>query len=124
MHPKLVKLPAPQIVNKVWGHEVLLFNTKELCGKLLCFNKGASFSLHMHKDKYEFFRVNFGKLRVEGINTEDASRYYIDLEAGDILEVQRGAFHKITALEKSEITEFSTEHRDSDSYRIESSKIS
>ena len=121
-HPKLVKLPKPEIVEKVWGRELILFNNKELCGKLLQFNKGAAFSLHCHKEKYEFFRVNYGKLRVEGVRTEDASRYYFDLGAGDVLEVQRGAFHKLTALEESEITEFSTEHQDSDSYRIEPSR--
>jgi quercetin dioxygenase-like cupin family protein len=116
-HPKLEKV-EPSFVHKGWGSEKILFNDEELCGKVLYFNKGSEFSTHSHILKYEFFLVLKGKLQVTGINTEDASKYQIELDRGEVLRVPRGAFHRIKALEESEIVEFSTHHEDSDSYRI------
>ena len=41
------------------------------------------------------------------------------LERGDNFHVYTGLRHQMIALEESELFEFSTEHFDSDSYRIE-----
>lgn len=116
-HPKLKKVEN-KLVPKSWGSETWLFNEEELCGKILTFNKGAKFSMHNHRDKYEFFWVLSGSVEVTGINTEDASQYKITLNEGETLEVPRRAFHQVEALEDSKIIEFSTFHSDSDSYRI------
>lgn len=118
IHPKLRKLPSPEIVKKGWGFEKIYFNCEELCGKTLHFNKDAKFSAHFHLDKKEYFTCVFGHLIVEGTNTEDASKYTIELKAGDTLEVPRRAIHQITAVEESEIVEFSTHHSNSDSFRV------
>ena len=40
------------------------------------------------------------------------------LKAGDNFHVYRGLRHQMVALEDSELFEFSTQHFDSDSYRI------
>ena len=41
------------------------------------------------------------------------------LTTGDNFHVQTGMRHQMTALEDTELFEFSTQHFDSDSYRIE-----
>lgn len=117
-HPKLELMPPPKVVEKGWGKELWLFNCPELCGKILEFNSGASFSGHYHRDKLEFFYVLSGRLEVEGINTEDASRYTLILDVGQVLKVPRFAIHRVTALEPSKIIEFSSHHEDADSFRV------
>ncbi len=109
---------APQVVDKGWGHEKIIVNNDEYCGKILFFNKGATFSSHFHVKKLETFYCLKGYLKVEGINTTDATPCVMFLRKGEILNVPRLAIHKITALEESEIVEFSTHHDDSDSYRV------
>ena len=64
--------------------------------------------------------------RVEGItpnvmslksdNLEEANE--LILSAGDNFHVYRGLRHQMIALEDSELFEFSTQHFDSDSYRV------
>ena len=41
------------------------------------------------------------------------------LTPGDAFEIPRGRRHQMTALEDSELFEFSTEHFEDDSYRVE-----
>jgi len=118
MHPQLTKL-NPIYVPKGWGSESILVNNDEYCGKILKFNAGAKFSMHAHIKKMETFYVLSGRIEVTGIYTEDSSRYISCLGKGDILHIPRFCFHQITAIEKSEIIEFSTHHEDSDSVRIE-----
>ena len=43
----------------------------------------------------------------------------IILERGDTFHVETGLIHQMIALEDTELFEFSTQHFDSDSYRIE-----
>ncbi len=117
MHPKLTKLKST-IVPKGWGFEEILVSNDEYCGKILHFNKGAKFSAHAHKDKLETFWCKFGRLKVTGINTENAEQYSLFLGAGEILHVPRFCFHQIEALEESEIIEFSTKDSPTDSYRV------
>lgn len=117
MHSVLKKLRS-SVVPKGWGSELVITNNPEFCGKILRFNAGSEFSTHAHLLKYEVFYLLSGRIRVIGINTENASPYTIEMEPGDILDVPRLAFHRILALEASEIIEFSTHHEDSDSIRV------
>ena len=41
-----------------------------------------------------------------------------ELKAGDCMDVPRGLIHQMEALEDAELLEFSTQHFDSDSYRL------
>jgi mannose-6-phosphate isomerase-like protein (cupin superfamily) len=41
-----------------------------------------------------------------------------ELEAGDCMDVPRGLVHQLEALEDAELYEFSTQHFDTDSYRL------
>lgn len=105
-------------VTKGWGEEVWIVNNNEYCGKLLKFNSGARFSMHYHINKEETFFVSKGKLSLKSINLENAEEFTKEINAGDVVDIPRFAPHQLTALEDSEIIEFSTHHEDSDSYRI------
>ena len=107
-------------VDKGWGWERWIVNKEEYCGKLLFFNKGKRCSWHFHKIKDEVFYLQSGKMLV----------YYSDqdvlekaeqkiLHPGDNFYVYTGLRHQMVALEDSELFEFSTEHFDSDSHRLE-----
>ena len=106
-------------VDKGWGFERWIVNCEEYCGKLLYFNKGKQCSWHYHKIKDEVFYVQSGKLLVyfsEGDDLEKAEE--IILEAGMNFHIYRGLRHRMYAIEDTELFEFSTQHFDSDSYRI------
>ena len=107
-------------VDKGWGWERWIVNCEEYCGKLLFFEKDKQCSWHFHKLKDEVFYVQSGRLLVkysDGDKLEDAEE--IVLEAGDNFHVYRGLRHRMIALQDTELFEFSTQHFDSDSYRIE-----
>ena len=108
-----------KFVPKGWGFEKWIVNSEEYCGKLLYFVKGKSCSWHYHKLKDEVFYIQSGKILVkysENDQLDDAEE--IVLHPGDNFHVYRGLRHKMIALEDTELFEFSTQHFDSDSYRI------
>ena len=110
---------AIKFVSKGWGFEQWIVNKEEYCGKLLYFVKGKQCSWHYHKLKDEVFYVQSGKLRVKYSDRdelEDANE--IILGPGDSFHVYRELRHQMTAIENTELFEFSTQHFDSDSYRI------
>lgn len=111
-----------QLVNyvvKEWGHEEWIVNNELYCGKKLVLKKGFRCSLHYHKLKDETFYVISGKVLFETeYKGENRSRI---LCQGDIAPVPIAMIHRFTGLENSEIIEFSTHHREDDSYRLEMS---
>ena len=116
--PRIIKIPMKH-VEKGWGYERWIANGPEYCGKLLFFSKGKRCSWHFHKIKDEVFYLQSGKLKVfysDSDNLEFAKQ--IILSPGDNFHVYRGLRHQMLALEDSELFEFSTQHFDSDSYRI------
>ena len=107
-----------RIVPKKWGKEIIIHNGEEYCGKILCFNKSAKFSMHFHIKKAETWYVSKGSFRIKWIDTRNAIEHEQVLQVGDIIEIDRGDPHQLIALEDSEIFEVSTQHFDDDSYRI------
>ena len=109
-----------KFVEKGWGHELWIVNKPEYCGKLLYFTEGKRCSWHYHKIKDEVFYLQSGKLLVKYSDEDslDEAKEKV-LEAGQNFHVYTGLRHQMIALEESELFEFSTEHFDSDSYRIE-----
>ena len=108
-----------KFVPKGWGFEKWIVNNEEYCGKLLYFVKGKRCSWHYHVLKDEVFYIQSGKVLVkysDGDKIEDAKE--VVLEKGDNFHVYTGLRHQMLALEDTELFEFSTEHFDSDSYRI------
>tara|TARA_A100001515_G_scaffold77288_1_gene61363 strand:- start:3495 stop:3836 length:342 start_codon:yes stop_codon:yes gene_type:complete len=107
-------------VPKGWGFEKWIVNNDEYCGKLLYFVKGRRCSWHYHVLKDEVFYVQSGKILVkfsEGDDLSEANERV--LSRGDSFHVYRGLRHQMIALEDTELFEFSTQHFDSDSYRIQ-----
>ncbi len=107
-----------EIISKGWGHEKIIVNNESYCGKILVFKKGARFSMHFHDKKDETFYCLSGYVRVTGIDTDSAKEYVVFLQKGETIHIPRLTLHRVEALEDSEIIEFSTQHFDSDSYRV------
>jgi mannose-6-phosphate isomerase-like protein (cupin superfamily) len=105
-------------VPKGWGEEIILHNG-EYCGKLLRFKEGTKFSMHFHKEKNETWYINKGKFILTWIDTRNAERYIIELNEGDIVDVEQLTPHQLEALVESEIFEISTAHHNYDNYRVE-----
>tara|TARA_R110000824_G_scaffold28907_5_gene96682 strand:+ start:17907 stop:18269 length:363 start_codon:yes stop_codon:yes gene_type:complete len=108
-----------KFVSKGWGFEKWIVNCEEYCGKLLYFVKGKSCSWHYHILKDEVFYIQSGKILVkysESDDREDAEETI--LAAGDNFHIYRGLRHQMTALEDTELFEFSTQHFDTDSHRL------
>lgn len=106
-------------VPKGWGFELIIHNDEEYCGKILHFHKNAKFSMHYHIKKKETWYVNSGSFIFSWIDTETAQKHTQTLNRGDVVTIPRGMPHQLEALEHGEIFEISTQHFDTDSYRIE-----
>lgn len=108
----------PESHAKGWGEEIWITNNSEYCGKILRFNAGASFSMHYHLLKKETFFILKGVLNLEYYNLQNASVIRRVCQKGDVIHLNIGTPHKLTAIEDSEIIEFSTTHYEEDSYRV------
>ena len=116
----ILKLCEVKHVSKGWGYEKWIVNKPEYCGKLLFFNKDKKCSWHYHKLKDEVFYLQSGQLLVkysDQDNIEEAEE--LTLNPGENFHVYRGLRHQMVALKDSELFEFSTQHFDSDSHRIQ-----
>ena len=111
-------LKKPEIVKKKWGHELIIENNDNYCGKILHLNKNAKFSMHFHMKKHETWYVQSGKFIYRWIDTLTADDKSKVLEPGDIVVIKQGLPHQLEAIEEGDIFEVSTKHYDSDSYRI------
>ena len=117
----VVEKGAPiAIYPKGWGYEKWIVNSEQYCGKLLFIAKGKQCSWHFHKKKDEVFYVQSGKIKIYygwDDNIEMAS--VAVLEPGDKFHVPIGMKHRMYGLLDTELFEFSTEHFDEDSNRIQ-----
>lgn len=112
---------------KGWGFESWLVNNDKYCGKILFFKKGKRCSFHFHHEKTETFYCANGLLKVwysiddQFPNESDEpndDRGIITLEEGDVFQVPVGLRHQMLGLKDTWIYEFSTTHKEEDSYRI------
>jgi len=123
MHPDSIhvvksKKMTPEIVKKGWGHEVIFVNNELYCGKILHFNTGAKFSMHYHLKKKESWYVAYGKFIFKYIDTRTSDILETTLEIGDSITNEIGEPHQIICVEEGDVFEVSTQHFDSDSYRV------
>ena len=117
-----MKTSSTQEINfipKGWGFEKWIHNSDLYCGKLLYFVKGRKCSWHYHKLKDEVFYVQSGKILVR-YSKEDSldEATEIILNEGDNFHVDVGLRHQMEAIADTELFEFSTQHFESDSYRL------
>jgi quercetin dioxygenase-like cupin family protein len=112
------RVSRPEVVPKGWGHELIIVNTPKYCGKILHFHTGGRFSMHYHLLKEETWYVASGRFRFLYIDTKDATMYETTLKEGDVVTNYVGQPHQIICEEEGDIFETSTQHFDSDSYRV------
>lgn len=105
-------------IPKGWGHEIIITNNELYCGKVLVFKKGAKFSMHFHMIKDETWYVNSGEFIYRWVNTKNAEIQEVVLKKGDSVRQFPGQPHQLEALTEGEVFEVSTQHFDSDSYRV------
>lgn len=106
-------------VPKGWGYEKWIVNKPEYCGKLLFILKDKKVSWHYHILKDETFFVQSGKILLKYSNEDDIeSAKEVILNKGDSFHIPRELRHRMIGLEDTELFEFSTEHFDTDSYRL------
>lgn len=109
-----------KFVPKGWGFEKWIVNNEEYCGKLLYFVRGKKCSWHYHKLKDEVFYIQSGKIKLLYSDEDDISNAIeVILNPGDRFHIYRGLRHQMIALRDTELFEFSTQHFDEDSHRIE-----
>lgn len=114
-------IKKPEYHPKGWGYELWIHNDSKYCGKMLFFKEGKKCSLHYHKIKHETFYLQSGKMLLQyydGTEIEGRKGIQTLLTPGDAFEIPINTPHRLTALEDSELFEFSTEHFEDDSYRI------
>ena len=105
-------------VPKGWGNELIIENNEMYCGKLLKFKKGCKFSMHYHMVKDETWYVEKGEFIYRWIDTETAEVKIVRLYPEDIVRLLPGQPHQLEALTDGIVFEVSTQHEDSDSYRV------
>ena len=109
-----------KFVSKGWGYEKWIANGPEYCGKLLFLAKGKKCSWHYHVLKDEVFYVQSGAVElVYGTDDDKSKGTIVVLAQGDKFHMARGTRHQMYALQDTELFEFSTQHSDSDSHRVE-----
>ena len=109
-----------KIVPKGWRFEEWIVNNEKYCGKILYIVKDCKCSQHFHKIKDETFYIQSGKIKLIYGKTDfmHVANEAI-LERGSHFHIPAGLRHQMIALEDTELFEFSTQHFDDDSYRIE-----
>jgi mannose-6-phosphate isomerase-like protein (cupin superfamily) len=116
-------MPRPRtpmhIEPKGWGREIWIVNNHLYCGKILEILKGKRCSLHFHKRKTESFYLHSGHLLMTVKESPEApTTQQFELVAGQCLDISPGLVHQMEALEDAQLFEFSTEHFETDSYRL------
>jgi hypothetical protein len=74
--------------------------------------------MHYHIKKQETWYVNKGRFIFSWIDTEKGETKTETMKEGDVVTIYRGMPHQLKAVDDGEIFEISTQHFDSDSYRI------
>lgn len=105
-------------IPKGWGEEIIIQNNELYCGKILRFKSGCKFSMHYHLIKDETWYVHSGSFIYRWIDTDTAEIMEQTLMVGDVVRQRPGQPHQLEAITEGEIFEVSTEHFDSDSYRV------
>tara|TARA_X000000368_G_scaffold402921_1_gene377325 strand:+ start:447 stop:809 length:363 start_codon:yes stop_codon:yes gene_type:complete len=111
-------------VPKGWGYEKWIVNTDLYCGKLLFFNAGKRCSWHYHKLKDETFYIQSGEILLIYGEEDDMEKAKMKvLKPGDKFYVYPGLRHQMQARSDTELFEFSTQHFDEDSCRVEQGDV-
>jgi mannose-6-phosphate isomerase-like protein (cupin superfamily) len=108
-----------EIVKKGWGTEKIFASNNLYCGKLLNFNQGSKFSMHLHKEKDETWHVLSGSFILKTIDTTSATINVETLNIGDTKHITPMLPHQLMCVEEGTIIEVSTPDSIQDNYRVE-----
>jgi mannose-6-phosphate isomerase-like protein (cupin superfamily) len=112
-------IKVPERHPKGWGEEQWIVNNPSYCGKKMVLQKDKRCSIHYHNEKDETFYVHSGKVQMDfypdGYPGEPV-RFLMN--PGDSVRIPPRMLHRFTGIEDSEMFEFSTEHREEDTYRV------
>jgi oxalate decarboxylase/phosphoglucose isomerase-like protein (cupin superfamily) len=111
-------LRKPEHHPKGWGNEVWLANNELYCGKILDFNRGATCSSHFHDKKSESQYLLSGEARLWWKNPLNGKDCFMELRAGDVVDIPRLCVHRIEAITAVRILEISSQHFENDSMRV------
>lgn len=106
-------------VQRGWGHEVWIENLPDYCGKVLFLKGGKRCSLHFHMKKKETMFLQSGDVAIKFVDPDTGKSYIVNLSPGQSVLIEPGQVHQIIANEDSALFEFSTEHFEEDSYRVQ-----
>jgi mannose-6-phosphate isomerase-like protein (cupin superfamily) len=110
----------PEVIEKVWGWEVVIVNNELYCSKLLILKKDHQCSLHYHIDKDETFYFLEGMCLFQWGNQFDFNQFIIP--NGRSIHLPPRTEHCFSGIsEITRIIEVSTFHDDDDSIRITNS---
>lgn len=105
-------------VTKVWGSETWIVNNEKYCGKILVVKKGHHTSMHFHSLKHETMFCAEGTFHI-WFTDENGDRVLRTLAQGESIIIEPNTPHEIWGAEELNVLfEFSTQHFDSDSYRV------
>lgn len=111
--------PPLNIVEKSWGREIWFANNPLYCGKILEIKPHSTTSMHYHMTKDETLYVMSGTLRIAWLKTDEGIQIVQIVSPGNSIRIRPGQPHRLkTTDEPVVIFEVSTEHFDSDSFRI------
>jgi D-lyxose ketol-isomerase len=113
---------AINVVEKLWGREFWLVNTKKYCLKLLKINPGFVSSVHSHGKKDETFYGLMGTAVLNIHDTEQDKIAPLAISPGLQFEIKHGTFHSFRAVNTAWIMEVSTHHDDKDVIRLQPSR--
>jgi quercetin dioxygenase-like cupin family protein len=97
-------------VEKPWGYELVVAQTKHYLGKIIHINRGHSLSLQYHREKDESIYVYSGTVLFEVEEKGQMKRR--EMKAGDSYHIKPRVKHRMTAAEDTDILEISTPHPD------------
>lgn len=110
-------------VQKVWGSETWIVNNEKYCGKMLMVLTGRHTSMHFHSLKHETMFCCEGAFDIWFVD-ENGDRVLRRLEKGQSIVIEPNTPHEIWGASDAGVNimfEFSTQHFDSDSYRVSKS---
>lgn len=106
------------VVEKEWGTELWHDNNSKYCLKTLIAHAGKQLSCHSHAIKEETWVLTYGVLLIQFGTENDINQTFI-AKPGYVVRISPGNHHRFTAItDIAVVVEASTEHLDSDSYRL------
>ena len=79
-------------VEKPWGYETEIYRDEHICGWLLHIRAGQQTSMHCHPNKTTMLIIRSGAAQVHSLMVTHL------LDIGDMLFIEKGAFHRTEAI--------------------------